>query len=59
MFKGLSNQKNPIPVEVLANAGLIETPIVSYKIGRSSDKENDGQITFGSVSSLLPVAIPI
>jgi len=49
MFKGLSNQNNPIPVDVLAQAGLIRDSIVSYKIGRSSDKENDGEISFGSV----------
>lgn len=58
MFKKLSIQKNPIPVEVLANAGLIDAPIVSYKLGRSGDKENDGEITFGSVSVLLAIAIP-
>ena len=57
MFKKLSNQKNPIPVEVLANAGLIDAPIVSYKLGRSRDKENDGEITFGSVLALLAAAI--
>jgi len=45
----LSNQNNPIPVEVLAKGGFIDAAIVSYKLGRSGDKKNDGQITFGGL----------
>jgi hypothetical protein len=45
----LSNQKTLTPVEALAKAGLISDAILSYKLGRSRDTENDGEITFGGL----------
>ena len=34
------------PVESLAQNGLIEDAITSYKLSRLSDGKNDGEITF-------------
>ncbi|KAI9000528.1 aspartic peptidase domain-containing protein [Trametes punicea] len=45
----LSQQGVPTPVEALANAGLIDEAITSYKISRLADNKNDGEITFGGL----------
>ncbi|KAJ7062712.1 acid protease [Mycena amicta] len=45
----LSNQRVPTPVEALASQGLISSAITSYKISRTSDNKNDGEITFGAL----------
>ncbi|KAG5219530.1 aspartic peptidase [Salix suchowensis] len=45
----LSNQKTPTAVEALAQNGLIQDPITSYKISRLDDQKNDGVITFGGL----------
>jgi len=45
----LSNQKTLTPVEALAKAGLISDAVLSYKMARSRDDNNDGQITFGGL----------
>jgi len=46
---GLSNQKIATPIEALALAGHINEAIVSYKISRTKDNLNDGEITFGGL----------
>ncbi|KAI0696803.1 aspartic peptidase domain-containing protein [Cytidiella melzeri] len=43
----LSEQKTLTPVESLAQQGLIQDAITSYKIPRLQDEKNDGEITFG------------
>ncbi|TFK40258.1 aspartic peptidase A1 [Crucibulum laeve] len=43
----LSEQKTATPIEALATAGLVKSPITSYKISRLADGKNDGEITFG------------
>lgn len=45
----LSNQGVLTPVESLAQAGLINEAITSYKISRVTDGLNDGEITFGAL----------
>lgn len=45
----LSEQGVPTPIEALATAGLIDAPIVSYKVARLSDQKNDGEVTFGAL----------
>ncbi|KAG9224715.1 hypothetical protein PTI98_010130 [Pleurotus ostreatus] len=45
----LSNQKTLTAVESLAQNGLIQDPITSYKISRLDDQKNDGVITFGGL----------
>jgi len=47
----LSNQQTLTPVESLAQAGLIQDAITSYKISRLSDGKNDGEITFGGLDA--------
>lgn len=47
----LSNQKTPTPVEALATSGLISDPVVSYKMARVRDNNNDGVITFGALET--------
>lgn len=47
----LSNQGVPTPVESLANAGLIQEAITSYKISRVRDGLNDGEVTFGGTDT--------
>lgn len=44
-----SQQKTLTVVEALAKAGLIQAPIVSYKLSRLADNKNDGEITFGGL----------
>ncbi len=41
----------PTPVESLFQANLIPAQITSFKISRLADNLNDGEITFGSVTS--------
>lgn len=48
-YQSLSREQTPTPVEALASAGLIPAPIVSYKLGREADNDNDGEITLGFV----------
>ncbi|KAH9986946.1 aspartic peptidase domain-containing protein [Russula vinacea] len=43
----LSEQKTLTPVEALAKAGLIQKPIISFKIPRLADQKNDGEATLG------------
>lgn len=45
----LSEQQTATPVEALASQGLIAEAITSYKISRSADNLNDGEITFGAL----------
>lgn len=45
----LSQQQTATPVEALASQGLIADAITSYKISRSADNLNDGEITFGGL----------
>ncbi|KAJ7056627.1 acid protease [Mycena amicta] len=45
----LSQQKTATPVEALASQGLISDAITSYKISRTLDNKNDGEITFGAL----------
>jgi len=45
----LSEQKTLTPVESLAQTGLINEAITSYKISRLADNKNDGEITFGGL----------
>lgn len=47
----LSEQKTLTPVESLAQQGLIQDAITSYKISRLQDEKNDGEITFGGLDS--------
>ena len=47
----LSNQKTLTPVESLANAGLIQDAITSFKISRLADQKNDGEVTFGGLDA--------
>jgi hypothetical protein len=47
--QGLSEEKTPTPVESLAQQGLINGAITSFKISRLSDQLNDGEITFGGL----------
>jgi len=47
----LSQQQTATPVEALAAQGLIADAITSYKISRSADNLNDGEITFGALDS--------
>jgi hypothetical protein len=47
----LSTQKTPTPIESLATAGLVTAPIVSYKLARLADGNNDGEITFGGLDN--------
>ncbi|KAI8449640.1 aspartic peptidase domain-containing protein [Phakopsora pachyrhizi] len=45
----LSNQKVLTPVEALTKAGLLSGSFVGYAIGRVSDTQNIGQVTFGGI----------
>ncbi|KAF8274739.1 aspartic peptidase domain-containing protein [Lactarius quietus] len=45
----LSEQGVPTPVQSLADNGLIQEAITSFKISRLSDQLNDGEVTFGAV----------
>jgi len=47
----LSTQQTPTPIEALASTGLVSAAIVSYKLGRAEDNDNDGEITFGGLDS--------
>jgi len=47
----LSEQKTLTPPESLAQAGLIDQAIVSFKIPRLADNKKDGEITFGGLDS--------
>jgi hypothetical protein len=47
----LSQQQTLTPVEALAKSGLISDAIVSYKLGRVRDNNNDGEITFGALDT--------
>lgn len=47
--QSLSTQRTPTPVEVMAEKGLIQAAITSYKMSRLADDKNDGVITFGGL----------
>jgi hypothetical protein len=47
----LSEQKTLTPIESLAQQGLVQSAITSYKISRLADGLNDGEITFGGVDA--------
>ncbi|PAV16553.1 acid protease [Pyrrhoderma noxium] len=47
----LSNQGVLTPVESLAKAGSISAAITSFKLGRISDGNNDGEVTFGGLDT--------
>jgi hypothetical protein len=53
---GLSRQQVQTIPEALATAGLINAPIVSYRLSRLVDGKNDGQATFGGVDPAHAVA---
>ncbi|KAJ6515904.1 acid protease [Mycena sanguinolenta] len=46
---GLSNQKVPTPVQSLVNAGFISAAITSYRLPRTLDNINHGEVTFGGL----------
>ncbi|KAF7355308.1 Acid protease [Mycena sanguinolenta] len=46
---GLSNQKVPTPVQSLVNAGFISAAITSYRLPRTLDNLNNGEVTFGGL----------
>ncbi|KAG7089862.1 hypothetical protein E1B28_011506 [Marasmius oreades] len=48
-LSSLSELQGPTPIEALAASGLIDEPIVSYKISRRDDNKDDGEITFGGL----------
>lgn len=48
----LSNQGVLTPVESLAKAGSISAAITSFKLGRISDGNNDGEVTFGGLDTV-------
>jgi predicted aspartyl protease len=47
----LSEQQTPTPVQSLADAGLIQQAIVSFKLSRLADQKNDGEVTFGALDN--------
>ncbi|TCD63571.1 hypothetical protein EIP91_005210 [Steccherinum ochraceum] len=47
----LSEQQTLTPVESLAQNGLIQDAITSFKLSRLSDGKNDGEVTFGGLDS--------
>lgn len=47
----LSEEGVDTPVESLAQQGLIDQAIASFKISRLSDQLNDGEVTFGGLDS--------
>jgi hypothetical protein len=49
----LSEEQTLTPPESLAQQGLIQQAIVSYKIPRLADNLKDGEITFGYVLPLM------
>jgi Eukaryotic aspartyl protease len=48
-LKTLSEQKTLTPVESLAQNGLINDAITSFKLSRLADQKNDGEVTFGGL----------
>ncbi|KAK1219388.1 Histone acetyltransferase [Marasmius sp. AFHP31] len=48
-LSSLSELQGPTPIEALVASGLIDEPIVSYKISRRDDGKDDGEITFGAL----------
>ncbi|KIJ66675.1 hypothetical protein HYDPIDRAFT_85493 [Hydnomerulius pinastri MD-312] len=52
----LSQQGVLTPVESLAQNGLIQSAITSFKISRLADQLNDGEVTFGGLDSTKFVA---
>jgi len=47
----LSQQGVSTPVQSLSDAGSIPDPIISFKLGRIADGNNDGEVTFGGLDS--------
>ncbi|KAJ7671632.1 acid protease [Mycena polygramma] len=47
--QALSNQGVPTPVQALHNARYIDAAITSYRLPRSADHSNDGEVTFGGL----------
>ncbi|KIY43780.1 acid protease, partial [Fistulina hepatica ATCC 64428] len=47
----LSTGRNSTLVDALYDHGLIDQPIVSYKIPRLADAMNDGEVTFGQLDT--------
>jgi hypothetical protein len=52
----LSEEQVDTPPVSLANANLIAAPIVSFKLARLADQNNDGEVTFGGLDSTKFVA---
>jgi len=52
----LSQEQVLTPVESLAENGLIQAPITSFKISRLADQLNDGEVTFGGLDATKFVA---
>ncbi|KAJ7183146.1 acid protease [Mycena filopes] len=46
---GLSQQHNPTPVQALVNAHFIKEAITSYRMPRTLDHEDVGEVTFGGL----------
>jgi len=47
----LSEERVDTPPVSLAAANLISAPIVSFKLARLADQDNDGEVTFGGLDS--------
>ena len=47
----ISEQRVPTVVESLADNGLIQNSITSYKLSRLADQKNDGEVTFGGLDT--------
>ena len=47
----ISEQQTLTPVESLAKAGLIPQPIISFKLGRVADGNNNGEATLGALDT--------
>ncbi|KAL0579577.1 hypothetical protein V5O48_002415 [Marasmius crinis-equi] len=52
-LSSLSELQGVTPIEALVASGLIDEPIVSYKISRRDDNKDDGEITFGALNEDL------
>ncbi|PWN42199.1 acid protease [Ceraceosorus guamensis] len=47
----LANSKSPTPIDALYSAKLVPAPVMGYHLGRASDADNDGEVTFGGVDA--------
>ncbi|KAN0064933.1 hypothetical protein ACQY0O_001990 [Thecaphora frezii] len=47
----LSNAGVATPIDALYEEGLVEAPVMGYRLGRVSDGYNDGEVTFGGIDA--------